>query len=107
LKYAVTVNSITEFVLTKVDVLKHFPKVRMAVAYRKDNRTFSEFPEDSLAQLGAYTPVYRDFEGWKDFGNGKELNPNLERFISHIEKETGVPVKMVSVGTARREVIER
>ena len=110
LKYSVIVNGITSFALTKLDVLSGFDKIKVCTGYKFQGDTIDYFPS-SLEILKGCEPVYEEFEGWdtdirniKDFGN---LPSQAVKFINYIEKYTGVPVWLISVGPSREEIIEK
>lgn len=108
LKYAVMVNGVTELIMTKADVLDQFETVKIAVAYKVDGIEVDYFPYDIDGDL---EPVYKEFKGWKcDIScktSESDLPKELMDYIAFIEKETGVPIKIVSVGPDRAATIIR
>lgn len=108
LKYAIMINGVTQLILMKADVMNDFDTIRVATAYEIDGRRTTEFP---YAVDGGLTPVYTDFEGWKCDLRGcrtyEEFPAAFKRYIEFIERETGVPVTIVSVGPDRSETIVR
>jgi len=108
LRYAIMLNGVTRLIMTKPDVLTGLNELRICTAYRIDGRETRELPY-SLDQK--IEPVYRTFPGWDDdisrARNFNELPPQLGDYIAFIEKETGVPVTMISVSPDREAIIRR
>lgn len=110
LQYAVIINGISYFVLTKLDVLSGFEKIKLCVGYHYNGQTVTNFPS-SLELLENCEPIYEELEGWKEnISNISEFN-NLPKpaknFIEKIEVHTGVPIWIISVGASRERVIEK
>lgn len=108
LKYSVMMNGVTSLIMMKADVLNDFDKLKVAVAYRVNGQETTEFPYETNEEI---VPVYKEFDGWKCDINGmrsyEEFPAELKAYIEFIERETGVPVKIVSVGPDREETIIR
>jgi adenylosuccinate synthase len=108
LKYAVMINGITELIMTKADVLDSFGVVKLATHYIVNGEKTPYFPYSIEEKI---EPVYKEFKGWKTdisgLRNFDELPSELKEYISFIEKETEVPVKIVSVGPDREQTILR
>ncbi len=108
LKYAVMINGVTELVMTKADVLTGFDTIKVCTAYETSSGIFDFLPyslEDKI------TPKFKEFKGWKDdissIRSYDKLPKELLDYINFIEKETEVPVKIVSVGPNRDATIVR
>ncbi len=108
LKYSIMINGVTQLIMMKSDVMNDFDTIRVATAYDIDGERTTQFPYTVTEKL---KPVYTDFEGWKcDLRNCRsydEFPPAFKRYVDFIERETGVPVKIISVGPDRAETIER
>ena len=108
LKYAVMLNGVTGFIMTKADVLDTFDTIKVATAYRVRGEEVDSIPYEIDEPI---EPVYKKFKGWNaDISKCKvysELPEELKSYIEFIEKETGVPVKVVSVGPDRDQTIVR
>ena len=108
LKYAIMINGVTQLFMTKADVLSGFKTVKICTSYLVDGNECNEIPFNNEAVI---EPVYTDFKGWdekiSDLKNYNTLPETLKSYIRFIEKETGVPVTMVSVGPDREETIYR
>jgi len=108
LKYSIMLNGVTALLMTKADVLNGLGEIRVGMAYKVDGKTLSHFPfEASYRRLEV---EYRSFPAWPagpiDISRGKELPKELKDYIAFIQNETSVPVKMVSVGPDRKQIIE-
>jgi adenylosuccinate synthase len=108
LKYSIMLNGVTNLILTKCDVLSGLKNFKVAVAYQIDGQETSSIP---FSQDTDIKPIYKDFKGWENdiskCKNYDELPDELKVYIEFIEKETGVPVSLVSVGPDREETIFR
>lgn len=108
LKYSVMMNGVTSLIMMKADVLNDFDRLKVAVAYRVNGERTTEFPFETAGEI---VPEYREFEGWKcDISSMRsydEFPRQLKEYIEFIERETGVPVKIISVGPDREETIVR
>ncbi|MCA1746578.1 MAG: adenylosuccinate synthetase, partial [Bacteroidales bacterium] len=97
----------TQLIMTKTDVLDTFDTIKVATAYRTNGELTDQFPY-SLDE--AIEPVYTELPGWKtDLTNvrSKDQFPEeLSGYIQFLEKELKVPVKFVSVGPDREQIIE-
>lgn len=108
LKYAVMINGVTQLIMMKSDVMNDFGTIRVATAYRIGGVETTEFP---YSLDGGVEPVYTDFEGWRcdlrACRSYEEFPAPFKRYVDFIERETGVPVKIVSVGPDRAETVVR
>jgi len=108
LKYAIMLNGVTSLIMTKADVLDNFDSINVAVAYIVNGKQTDTMPYEIDIPI---EPVYKEFKGWKTditkLKKESELPVKLIEYIKFIEKETGVPVKIVSVGPGRDATIIR
>ncbi len=106
LKYSLMLNGVTQLIMTKTDVLDTFDTIRVATAYSIDGELTDHFPYDLEADV---KPVYTEMQGWKSDLTGlrsKDQFPaELNDYIRFLEKELKVPVKFVSVGPDREQII--
>lgn len=106
LKYTIMLNGVTELCMMKADVLNGFDTVKVAVAYEIDGKQHDKLPYELDTNI---TPIYKEFAGWtpdmKAIFEGGALPDTLKDYIRFIEKETGVPVKIISMGPNRSETI--
>jgi adenylosuccinate synthase len=107
--YAVRVNGLTELVVTKLDILSGLHPIRICTAYRQDGRHWEDLPLGP-GKLEAFSPVYEEMDGWDaDLGQARQWEdlPRAARtFILRLEEMAGVPVRLVSVGPEREQVVE-
>jgi adenylosuccinate synthase len=108
LKYSIMINGITQLFMTKADVMSGFSTIKICTSYKVDGAECIEIP---FANDAVIEPVYTELPGWnEDISSIKEyekLPAALKSFTTFIEKQTGVPVTMISVGPDREETIFR
>jgi adenylosuccinate synthase len=108
LKYAIMLNGVTQLIMTKADVLSGMSKIMVCRAYKINGKETMELPFDHTA---TGDPVYVEIDGWSEniskIDSYSKLPSNMRDYISLIEKETGVPIRIVSVGPDRKETIFR
>ena len=109
LKYAIMVDGVTQLIMMKSDVMNDFDTIKVAVAYDMNGRQTDEFPYS--VDGVEINPGYREFQGWKcdlrDCRRYEDFPEAFRRYVEFIEQETGVPVKIISVGPDREETIVR
>ncbi|MBI4540268.1 MAG: adenylosuccinate synthase [Gemmatimonadetes bacterium] len=107
-RYAARVNGLTGLAVTKLDVLDTLPEIRIATAYRTGEERCTEFPANTTS-LADVEPVYETLPGWLTPLGGarqlEELPPAARRYLARIEEATSAPIRMISVGTRREQVI--
>jgi len=108
LRYAVMINGVTHLILTKADVLSDFDSILVCTSYLVDKERTLEIPYDIDLPIEA---DYIEMPGWKSDLTGlkseNEFPEELNAYISFIEEYLGIPVKYVSVGPDREQIIER
>ncbi|MHC1781469.1 MAG: adenylosuccinate synthase [Anaerolineaceae bacterium] len=110
LRYAASVNGLTELVLTKMDILSGFDKIKICTAYKMGRKTF-DLPPYGVdgAQLGLTQPVYQELDGWREditaMRTTEELPDAARGYVRALEDAVGLPVKLVSVGPERDQII--
>lgn len=108
LKYSIMINGVTKLFMTKADVLSGFSTVKVCTSYLINGKTTDEVP---FGYDTAVNPVYTELPGWNENISGIKdylsLPHTLRDYIIFIEKQTGLPVTMVSVGPDRTETILR
>ena len=109
-RYSVLLNGYDEIAMTKLDVISGEPRVRLCVAYERNGKRVTSFPQ-SFDALAGCAPVYEDVPGWSDteirVDRYEALPDGARRFIERIEKELGVRISFISTGPAREETIIR
>lgn len=107
LKYAIMINGVTDLVMMKGDVLDGFETIKVCTAYTKNGVTTTEMPYDTEG----WEPVYEDVKGWStpltEVRAEKDFPQAFADYIAYIEKATGTPISIVSVGPDREATIIR
>ncbi len=110
LRYSVMVNGITELALTKLDVLSHFPTIKVCTSYRLGGQRLKGFPVDAQT-LDTVEPEYIELAGWQSSLDGAatidELPTQARALIELIESYCGVRVTLVSTGAEREQIVRR
>ena len=108
-RYAVRVNGLTDFFLTKLDVLTGWEKIPVCVAYEVDGVRVEELPA-SQTDFHHAKPIYEYLPGWKEnISKAKtvaDLPNNAREYVKFIEKISGAPISAIGVGPGRDETIE-
>jgi len=108
-RYGCRIQGATEVVLTVIDVLGYLEELPVCTGYEIEGKVVKDFPSTPL--LKKAKPVYEYLPGWKcDIRGIKEyskLPDNCRKYIEFIEKELEVPIKMISNGPGRDEIIYR
>ncbi|MCB2412679.1 adenylosuccinate synthetase, partial [Demequina sp. TTPB684] len=109
-RYACRVNGLTDFVLTKLDVLTGIEEIPVCVAYDVNGKRFDELPQDQ-ADFAAAVPIYETFPGWTEDISGattfEELPQNAQDYVVALEKISGCRISAIGVGPARDEILVR
>ncbi|MDT7777155.1 MAG: adenylosuccinate synthase [Pseudonocardiales bacterium] len=109
-RYATRVNGITDFFLTKLDVLSGLEKVPVCVAYEVNGRRCDEMP---MTQTDVHhaVPVYQEFPGWwediSECRTFEDLPKNARDYVLALEGMIGAKVSAIGVGPGREQTIER
>ncbi|CAB4625947.1 unannotated protein [freshwater metagenome] len=107
-RYSARINGITDFVLTKLDVLTGLTEIPVCVAYEVDGVRFDEMPVNQ-SDFHHATPVYESFPGWtENISSARtfaELPANAQNYVHAIEKISGARFSAIGVGPARDEII--
>jgi adenylosuccinate synthase len=108
-RYAARVNGLTGLAVTKLDVLDTFAEIPVCTAYRLDDESCEEMPAE-VGALGRVQPVYEVRPGWSEPTGGArrlaDLPTAARAYLDRLEVLSGVPVRYVSVGTRRDQIIE-
>ncbi|MBN2697982.1 MAG: adenylosuccinate synthase [Bacteroidales bacterium] len=107
LKYSLMLNGVTQLIMTKTDVLDSFETIRAATAYSVNGILSDRVPYNLDADVD---PIYTDLPGWKTDLTGirskEQFPPELKDYILFLEKELQTPVRFISVGPDRNQIIE-
>jgi adenylosuccinate synthase len=109
LRYAVRINGLTDVVITKLDVLSDLDKLQVCTKYRNaEGAVFEEFPYHQSILHGAQ-PVYEELPGFKeDIGECRspaDLPQTARDYLAFISDFINVPIRLVSVGPGREQVL--
>ena len=108
-RYAVRINGLTDFFLTKLDVLTGWEKIPVCVAYEIDGRRVEELPA-SQSDFHHAKPIYEFLPGWsEDISKARKLSDlpiNAQGYIKFLEKISGAPISAIGVGPGRDETIQ-
>ncbi len=106
-KYACIINGPTEIALTKIDVLSGISEIKICVEY-EINGERTKFPPVNISEWFKIKPIYKHFEGFEiksDIKNYQDLPKNLKKIIDFIEEYLEVPIKMISIGKEKSQII--
>ena len=107
-RYAVRVNGLTDFFLTKLDVLTGWEKIPVCVAYEVDGKRVEELPA-SQSDFHHAKPIYEYLPGWSEnitkARTFDELPANARAYVKYLEEISGVPMSAIGVGPGRDETI--
>ncbi|HEY1134455.1 MAG TPA: adenylosuccinate synthase [Nocardioides sp.] len=107
-RYATRVNGLTEFFLTKLDVLDSWERIPVCVAYEIDGQRVDEMPM-TQTEFHHATPIYEYFDGWQTDISGcrsfDELPANAQTYVKALEELSGAPFWGVGVGPGREQTI--
>ena len=108
LRHARRINSLSDLVLTKLDILSGLAEIPVCVGYELDGRRVDSFPTD-LSLLARCRPVYEALPGWgEDVTAARapaDLPDNARHYVAFVAEAAGVPVSYVSVGPGREQFI--
>ena len=107
-RYGAMVQGATEIALTAIDCLGYLDEIKVCVGYEVDGQILRDFPVS--AQLDRAKPVYTTLPGWKSDVRGVtefgKLPREAQDYVKFLEKELEVPIKIVSTGPKRHEIID-
>ncbi|MQB00488.1 MAG: adenylosuccinate synthase [Actinobacteria bacterium] len=107
-RYAARLNTLTELVITKLDVLSAFDPIRICVAYDYEDQRFDAFPPNQTI-FNKCVPVYEELDGWMEDITGarriEDLPKEARGYIERIEELVGVPISWTSVGPGREQIV--
>jgi adenylosuccinate synthase len=108
-RYATRVNGITDYFLTKLDVLSGLEKVPVCVAYDVAGTRHEEIPV-TQTDFHHAVPVYEYLDGWwEDISAAREfgdLPRNAHAYVRALEDKIGAPVAAVGVGARRDQTVQ-
>jgi adenylosuccinate synthase len=108
-RFGVLVQAATEIVLTKLDSLSGFGPLKICTHYEVDGKPIHTFPINPLLERA--TPVYLEMKGWDEDITGvrdfRKLPSAAQQYVLEIERRVACPIRLVSVGPERQQMIVR
>ena len=108
-RYAARVNTLTELVVTKLDVLSSFEKIKVCVAYEYEDERFEDFPPNQTI-FNKCRPVFEELPSWNEDITGArsmhDLPKEARSYLEAIESLTGTAVSWASVGPGRDQIVD-
>ena len=109
-RYSARINGVTDFVMTKLDVLTGLKEIPVCVAYEVDGVRHDEMPV-SQSDFHHAKPIYETFAGWSEDITGckkfEDLPKTAQDYVLAIEKMSGARISAIGVGPARDAIIVR
>ncbi len=107
-RYAARINGVTDFVLTKLDVLTGWEQIPVCVAYDVDGERVDEMPM-TQTDFHHAKPIYEYFPGWsEDISDARtleDLPKNARDYVTALEQMSGARISAIGVGPDREETI--
>ncbi|MDF9829846.1 adenylosuccinate synthase [Parabacteroides sp. PF5-6] len=108
LKYAIMINGVTQLIMMKSDVLDTFETIKACVGYTIDGEEVFTFPYSIDDEV---KPIYVELPGWQtdmtSMTSEDEFPEEFNNYLSFLEEELEVPIRIVSVGPDRAQTIIR
>jgi adenylosuccinate synthase len=105
--YAAWLNGFTGLAVTKLDVLDHFPEIKLCTAYRLGDQILDYVPDTATQAL--VEPVYETWPGWLSDTSGcrswEDLPLAARTYLRRIEELASAPIRFVSVGPERSQMV--
>jgi adenylosuccinate synthase len=109
LNYAIMLNGVTQLIMMKSDVLSGLDSIKVCTHYQYKGKTISHVPYDVVHE--EIIPMYDELPGWSDeidqLHDLGSLPLQVHQYIEYIEKATGLPITIVSVGPDRKQTLLR
>ncbi|MGG7465368.1 adenylosuccinate synthase [Plantibacter sp. YIM 135347] len=109
-RYAARINGVTDFVLTKLDILDDLKTIPVCVAYEIDGVRVEEVPV-SQSDFHHAVPIYEEFPGWQEDITGvrrfEDLPKNAQDYVLALERISGSRISAIGVGPGRDAIVVR
>ncbi|MDR3270917.1 MAG: adenylosuccinate synthase [Peptococcaceae bacterium] len=109
-RYSGRVSGISDFAVTKLDVLSGFERLKICVAYQYQGERIEEFPQ-SQKIFAQCEPMYEELPGWQEdltqIQRFEDLPVAAQAYIQRMEELTGIPVSIVTIGPEREQTLIR
>ncbi len=107
-RHAARINGLDEMAVMKLDILSGLPEIKIAMAYKINGKLTKDYPH-SINEFSSAKPVYETMKGWQEdvttARKWADLPVNARKYLKRIEALTGIPIKIVSVGSQRHQTI--
>ena len=107
LRFACMINGITKLVMTKADILDSLQELKVCIAYNANGEQITEIPFQMAGM--DLDPVYRSLEGWNSditaIKSFPDMSPKMGEYINFINYYLQVPVKYISTGPGRDQLV--
>ena len=108
LKYAININGVTQLMMMKSDVLSGIETIKVCTHYIKNNKRIDHLPFEDNEDL---KPIYKELKGWNknlmELENLSDAPKEVHDYISYLENELKIPIKIISVGPDRKQTFFR
>lgn len=106
--YSRMINGLTGISVMLLDVLTGIKTLKIATGYLLDGKLIKTIPASTL-DFDRCTPVYEEVPGWTEdithVTSFSALPANAQAYLKALERATGVPVVMFSVGPDKEQTI--
>ncbi len=107
-RFAAMINGADYIALTKLDILSGMEKIKICVAYELDGKII-DYPPATVEELARCKPIYIEVPGWPEDISAcqsfEDLPENAQNFCLAVERQTGIPIGIHSVGPSKEETI--
>jgi len=109
-RFSTRINGFTGAVITRLDILDTFPRLKICVGYELDGQTIDYFPS-SIATLEKCQPIYEELPGWQtpttDIREYERLPVEARQYVARLEELISCPIDIISVGAGRDQTIQK
>lgn len=106
-EFSCWINGFTSIALTKLDVLDGFEKIKVCTSYRVNGEVINYLPETAQQEIAE--PIYEEYDGWMSDTSGarkwENLPKNAQIYCKRLGELVGAPIKFISVGPERDQII--
>ncbi|WP_133557567.1 adenylosuccinate synthase [Algoriphagus boseongensis] len=110
LKYSIMINGVTQLFMMKADVLNIFDEIKICTHYELPDGSKIDRLSFEITDMDV-KPVYKTMKGWHcslaDVRKYEDFPTELKDYVTYLESELHVPIKLVSVGPDRSQTILR
>jgi len=109
-RFSTRINGFTGAVITRLDILDTFPRLKICVGYELDGQTIDYFPS-SIATLEKCQPIYEELPGWQaptsHIREYERLPVEARQYVARLEELISCPIDIISVGAGRDQTIQK